>query len=211
MDLFIKIAVAVTIIAIASYANIEAIKAIMPDLMAEAYIAMASGVIALIALLFAIVQGWQNQKHNRLSVKPLIKCESSDGTDGDKRHVVLSLVNHGTGPALITNFILSFNGNPVVRNDSAEYASFLKEKLNSLNGNKKNLGIGFIMRGSVMKIADELMLWDITYKNKDDPDNQNIETIGKLSVRVEYQSIYEDETFIYDLAEDIKSMGQDPL
>ena len=190
---FVKIAVTVTIIAIASYANIEAIKAIMPDLMAESYIAMASGVIALIALLFAIIQGWQNQKHNRLSVKPFLITFTASGIDKNLRSTNLRIDNRGVGPAIIKNIVLFYKGKEVARNNHNDYNNFMQEKLKYFTDPHG----GFFFSGNIIQAGEKRIIYEFKY----DPLTQNTAFLNEIELLIEYQSIYEDEIFTLDSRE----------
>ncbi len=184
---------------------------------ATVVLALTSIVVALVGFFTYFRENEKNRiekadadKRDRLLVKPRIKGESLDVTAGNIRRIKIKLDNLGSGPALIKSFVLSFDGKEIVRNDSQEYCIFLKEKIAELNGFSA-LGIGFLTQGSIVNTSDENLLWDIKYDNKLDPDGENIDIIKKLNVTVEYQSIYEDEIFTYDVHEDMRSMGLEPL
>ncbi len=173
-------------------------------------IATASVVIAGCALLFTAWQGMETRKHNKLSVRPILTGETFDAerysVEKDIRRVSLEIINSGIGPAIIKSFVLIFDDEEIARNDVNAYCNFMKQKLRGMKGIKgvediDKLGLGFLMCGSVMKEGDRQMIWDIKYINKDDPQNDNIATLYKITLIVEYQSVYDGDVFTFDTRE----------
>ena len=177
------------LIAIASYGNIGAIWMWVSGLEDEAYIAMASGVIAIIALWANIREGKETRKHNRLSVQPLLRVLKSDAIKGNVRTYKIILINHGVGPAIIKNFELLYNGKRKSLNDSKTYSDFLKKKISKFKGLKRG-GTNHRTKGYSIKMGEELILWKFECDK-----HQDIEDIEKVNIRIEYQSIYRDKTF----------------
>ncbi len=189
--MFISFGIVIILIIVHLVVGIDMIWAWLASLEDEAYIAMASGVIALIALGFAIVQGWQNHKHNKLSVLPLVSVmrDSSIITDINIKediHYKVILINQGVGPAIIKKFELLFDGESVLPNDADTYESFLDKKTQNFIGRN----FGHRAQGSVIKVGEQLILWEFKYVK-----NQDISEVTKLGLKIEYQSIYRDETF----------------
>ena len=146
-------------------------------------------IIAGLALLLTVWQGWQTRKHNRLSVKPLLKITS----DGSKPHRVqwleLKIINQGLGPAIIKNFILQFDGKELTRNNYRSHLRKLNEKLEG-RGNEV-LKMGFLISDSVLKMGESNLLLNIKY----DSEIYNMDSLKKIDILVEYYSIYKDKTF----------------
>ncbi len=155
-------------------------------------IATASVFIAGCALVATIVQGRQNRKHSRLSVKPFLEILRHNNVRNGIRYYEIILINHGTGSAIIKNFDLLFEGKSVSLNDGKTYTAFLLEKMAGFKEKK----ITHRTKGSIIKTAEELILWKIECGQ-----NQVIYDIKKLGLRIEYQSVYQDETFIFDSRE----------
>ena len=177
---------------------------------ANIIIAIASVFIATCALLFTAWQGWETRKHNKISVRPILTGETFDAerysVEKDIRRVSLEIINSGIGPAIIKSFVLIFDDEEIARNDVNAYCDFMKQKLRGMKGIKgvddiDKLGLGFLMCGSVMKEGDKQMIWDIKYINKDDPQNDNIATLYKITLIVEYQSVYDGDVFTFDTRE----------
>lgn len=78
----------------------------------ESYTAVATGVVALAALVVAVWQGFLTRKHNRLSVKPLLRfdCYAARGP------IEIVLTNKGTGPAILKSLTIQV-GSTVVGGD----------------------------------------------------------------------------------------------
>ncbi len=190
MDLFIKIAVAVTIIAIASYANIEAIWAWVSSWEAETVMivtAIASIVIAGIASLATVMQGLYNRAHNRLSVRPLVTSVRDIRVRKDKNGDSLEIRNNGTGPAIIKNVIHYLNDKVLTWD---EFHTLFYDNTDGFEPRK----VSFIKVGSVLAVEGVQNLWEVGYN----PKNQNIDFLNNINIRIEYQSIYEDKLFICD-------------
>ncbi len=206
MDLFIKkhwfgIIVAIVIIALVFYKNIDAILLWRAELAGDAYIAMASGVTALIALGFAIWQGWQNQKHNKLSLRPLLGSDLLNKRTDNMKYIKFELVNYGVGPLIVKEMLMfSDNEEDELGHSIKSYLDFMYKKLKGIRERQ----IGFLAPGSVMEIGNRLIVWGIHY----DIQNENIDFIYNLDVKVKYQSVYEDEIYVYDTREDSKFKEQ---
>ncbi len=197
--LFIKkhwvgIVIAIVIIALLFLGNIDAIWTWVSSWKAETVMiatAIASIVIATCALVATTVQGMQNRKHNRLSVKPYLKLINNITERGNKRFINLELENCGTGPAIIKNFILEFDGKEIARNDIKKYETFLAKNTSGLTFSN----ICFMGSNNVIKEGTKQPLWKFKYECG----SQEDKFIGGLNMRIEYQSIYKDEIFIWNL------------
>ncbi len=178
------------IIAIVNSVDIEMIKTIV---FVVVYIITQylSVIIAACVLSVTIWQGWQNRKHNRLSVKPFLNVLGCVSRSGNIKDYTVTLVNHGVGPAIIKNFELLFEGKSVSNNHSESYKDFLNKKIKPLKGLK---GRSFEHRSedSVIKVGEEIILWKFKCERDED-----IEDIEKIKIRIKYQSIYQDEIFFH--------------
>ncbi|MCA8834911.1 MAG: GNAT family N-acetyltransferase [Proteobacteria bacterium] len=164
---------------------------------------LVSILIAVVALSYSIIQGWQNQKHNRLSLRPLLGADLlTEKAKNNNKRIKFELVNHGVGPAIIKKIVLFCDGKKVVCNSAKEYHNFMKEKLNGI----KPLETAFVVPCSVMQTRDRLSIWDIEYN----PENDDIDFIYKLNLRIEYESVYQDYCYVYDTKDDIKFNEKKP-
>lgn len=64
--------------------------------------------IAMLALIFTAYQSSLTRKHNKISVRPLIKITTQHG-DGKKNYSI-DFNNHGLGPAIVTKVIIYVDG-----------------------------------------------------------------------------------------------------
>lgn len=64
--------------------------------------------IAALALIVSGWTAWQTRKHNRLSVKPLAVFEWRAFDEG--REGAFYLSNYGSGPAIVTKYVIEFDG-----------------------------------------------------------------------------------------------------
>ncbi len=153
--------------------------------------AIMSIIIAFFALLTTIVQGIQNHRRNKLLVKPLISITNEISVINDVNikgdlHYKVVLTNQGVGPAIIKKFELLFDSETVLFNDADTYKKFLDSKT------KKFTGRNFAQRnqGSIIKVGERLILWEFNYR-----EHQDLSEVEKLGLRIEYESIYQDEVF----------------
>ena len=200
---FNKIVIGIAIIALAItpmvyfvyFVGIGAIWTVVAVWEAEVYIvitAIASVVIACLALWANIREGKEtriereeNRKHNRLSVRPLLRldaaCEEIDGLF----HYKLKLVNRGIGPAIIKDFVLISDGGKEFHDNFEDYNKTLHKMLKGFDEPKTTHLDG----GSVIAKGEMQILWQLKY----DPKSQNINAINELGMIITYQSIYKDE------------------
>jgi hypothetical protein len=91
----------------------------------ETWISICASITAVAALLDSVFETYENHKHNRLSLKPLLFISDEISKDNYIREVAID--NFGTGPARIMDFKLLVDGKPVTVNggqaawDTAEH------------------------------------------------------------------------------------------
>ncbi len=154
-------------------------------------IAIASVFIAGCVLVTTIVQGMQNRKHNRLSVKPLLEFlgyigidDDEDEEDDDIGKYEVSLVNRGLGPAVIERFVLVYDGEEIPSDDSKKYQDFL----NNLLKDFEILVIAHCYSGSSVKAGENIPILGFKF----DAENDDVDFINEIKFLIEYQSIYND-------------------
>jgi hypothetical protein len=84
----------------------------------------AAVVVAFVALALALWEGFQNRRHNRLSVSPNIILNLDIHFGGQPTIVVLR--NAGLGPAQITEMLIATDGEPLKGVNSREFISVLR-------------------------------------------------------------------------------------
>ncbi len=170
--------------------DIRVIWAVILDLEANSIAAIMSAVIAGLIFITTVWQIWQNHKRNKTLVRPHLIILRGNAVAANTRHYKVTLVNYGLGPAIIKNFELLYKGKVVSRNSSITYKRHLTKMMKKF----KNKGATHRTRDSIIKTGEELILWE--FKCGKDEDTKEIQ---KLKIRIEYQSIYEDDTFYYPL------------
>ncbi len=168
----------------------------------EVSISLASAIVAACALAVTVWQGRQNYKHNKMSVRPKLTA-SEDYQDDDKgRTVSFDLINAGFGPAIIKDFVLAYDGKEVSNNNRKAFEDFLTQLT-------KDKGVSLLSLYSF--IPDSSLLAEERYElfSFHHRHGQDVSFIDKLNVRINYQSIYEDETYIYDSKKDRLFQGRE--
>lgn len=166
----------------------------------EIWISLASAVVALCALGVTVWQGRQNDKHNKMSVRPKLTA-SEDYEDDDKgRTVSFELINAGFGPAIIKDFVLVYDGKEVANNNRKAYEDFLRQ----LSQDVSFQSLYSFIPDSSLLAGERYELFSFRHKH-----GQDISFIDKLNLRVNYQSIYEDEIFVYDSKKDRLFRGRE--
>ncbi|MGU9963397.1 MAG: hypothetical protein ACNYPD_04735 [Candidatus Halichondribacter symbioticus] len=153
----------------------------------------AAIIVAVLALLLTVWQGMEIRKHNRLSMRPLLNISWYDGwhdaRDDGMIRGELKISNNGLGLAIIKKVVLFYEGKEISYNNNETYCEFLLELTKGYNAR-----IGFIMPDAIIKADEHEILWTLEHH----PKNDNIDFIHKLSLLIEYQSIYENKTFVLD-------------
>ncbi len=183
----------VMLIAIASYGNTDAIREWLVDLEAEAYIAIGSGVIAVIALWANIREGKETRKNNRLSLRPLLTIGLDSYTKDNIAYTGVELVNKGTGPAIIKKFILRYDGKVKSCDNLKDYKDFLKKSLKGF----VSITSGSYIPGGFIKAGEKRQLVGVGYTTETQKKKFD-DFVDRLDICIYYQSIYEDEIFIRD-------------
>ncbi len=152
--------------------------------------AIASILIAFIAAFGTVMQGLYNRAHNRLSVRPLLAFDESTTIQAEGNNAKFYLINAGVGPAIIKNVDLIFDGKVVSSNDYKTYHSFLRNDMGRFIKGR----LRYIPRDDVISVGQKQKMWTLKYRNT----KEDIETVNKLRLRIEYQSIYQGKVFIFD-------------
>lgn len=155
---------------------------------------------AIIISLFALaVTWWQTcvtRKHNKLSVRPLLVTSDHEKTNGNTGHFMFELENCGVGPAIIRNFILLDGDKEIARNNRKAYNEFLTKVIKE-NAKTSSLMVSSFAPGGALPAGTKHLLLDIIYDIK----NSNTSFAQQLNLTIEYESIYEDKTYICDTRE----------
>ena len=155
--------------------------------------AICSGIIALLALGVSVWTGIQNRRHNRLSVRPRLRIDRLTYLKSD---VEVTVVNTGTGPAIIRNFSVTIDGIPIVSNDRPVAAAAARqlEIPGQFGSYTPDPSVGDSLRpGESLKLLTLLNFPDEIEKR-----NDVHKKLLKIKFYIVYESIY-GEVFSYPL------------
>ncbi len=155
----------------------------------ETWIAIASAVMAACALGVTVWQGYQNNKHNKMSVRPKLTTLTNFEEIETETKVSYELINAGVGPAIIKDFILFYDGKEISKNDGETYEKILRENA----CNTKILYVRSFAPGSSISTKECCTAFSFQYKS-----GQDISFMDRFNVCIHYFSIYEDEIFTLD-------------
>ncbi len=136
--------------------------------------------VALIALVLAIWQGWQNYRHNKLSVRPLLKFDVTIGQGDGTRVYKLKLVNCGIGPAIIKDVKLFFEDKPVPLDEDNAFIFFITK----ITKDFKRKDFSAILLEDALVAGEKITVFDFEFQN------QKLDVILKMALLIEYESFY---------------------
>jgi len=160
----------------------------------ETWISVCASITAVAALVVSAVQSWENHKHNRLSLKPMLFISDEITKDNSVREVAID--NFGIGPARITEFQLIVDGKPVHSASGLDEWDIAEKELglnlpglhyeiNALDGDT-----------SVMRVDEHLRIIGMDEGDYDrlTPElrDQWSKAIKRLSVEVKFRSVYDE-------------------
>jgi len=161
----------------------------------ETLISLSAAAISLSAFGVALWQGYVTRKHNRLSVKPMLHFDLGM-IGGD---FVLQLKNTGVGPALITNWHVTFSDETIGDNPNQIAINLLDElEVGHLGGTVYLPG-----RKQAMAPGDAYIIMNINDVGSDHEVESRIRNdVQWLKVTFEYESIYGEKYSVSGPAED---------
>ena len=153
----------------------------------ETIIAVASIIIAVVALVVAVWQGVITRRHNRLSVTPYLVVACM--VKSRKPQIELSLANRGLGPALIRKIRVKIDGEYVSNN-----VDLWLEHLKTLDIPWEYSQVDFPHEGSFIAADSKQSLLVVEINN----DNFNSLELYKqlkerFQIEIDYESIYGEE------------------
>ncbi len=157
----------------------------MKKLNADTVTAIASVIIALAAIFISVWQGVETRKHNQLSVTP--KLDIFQESRQKVRSIGLFIANHGLGPAIIGDIIISVRETQFKVNTE----NGLIEVLDKLGINEQWVQYHYISQGSYFQAGERRLLLaaDRSKINIDD-EHRFKGAISLLKVRIDYESVY---------------------
>lgn len=150
---------------------------------AEPWISAASAVAAFAALGLALWEGTANRRHNRLTVRPWLRCDFS--VHPERTVAGISLANAGLGPAIFTDLQLMLDGRPVPR--SVEDMGMLAGRA----GIKGKLAYGVVLPQELLPAGATLQLLEVCPEAfAAFPDQDLDAAFRRIGFHARYQSIY---------------------
>lgn len=156
---------------------------------------IGTSIVAGLAVVVSLWQGYETRRHNRLSVKPIVSFDRNFSDEiktinNAKKKVIeqdtlrvfsIRLKNQGFGPAIIKRFVVSVDGKPV--KGSREF--LWREALNTAGYTGKILQASWYENGDVFRSGHNKSLVRIY---------QNTEVLRRITIEIEYESIYEEQS-----------------
>lgn len=129
--------------------------------------------IAILALAISLWQGFEERRHNRLTVKPLLNFE----TISHNQTKSIRLSNNGLGPAVIKGFYVYLDGQKIDANIENPWSKVMKKR--GLEGQISQMW--YLAEASILKPEQSyvLLTWPAELR-------QNLQ----IQVAIEYESIY---------------------
>ena len=156
----------------------------------EAIAGFSTAVIAFCALGLTIWQACITRKHNRLSVTPHLTTWTH--SDKAKNLYAFELLNNGIGPALINNFQIQVDGQPIVGEGTEPIEKALKILFPQYQYSSWQ---SFVSKGYMMSAKETRNLVTIQFHGEKIPKPEEIEHAKKRArVLIEYESIYKDKS-----------------
>jgi hypothetical protein len=154
-------------------------------------IAVGTVVIAVAALVVSIWENAAARKHNRLSVRPLLRVDCLGERQGP---LSVTLVNSGVGPAIVENFTAELNGE-----------SLPSSELHPVDCALKRLGVApeeYVYftpwPGEAISAGEKLTLLTFPKTAEDRVAAERLKSLlPKICLCISYKSIY-DEKFVFN-------------
>lgn len=171
---------------------------------------IAVAVIAIIAVIATIWQAIITRKHNRLSVRPWLMTEANEQMHAQSGALIISLglVNNGTGPAVIKDFILLYKGAEVSRNNRTTFEAALQilddsKILKELGTRARATDYFWAAPKGIIAEKEKNNIISVQIPTKPETKLQatKIEVqkiLSAFDIVIRYQSIYEEAVFTYD-------------
>ena len=154
---------------------------------AQIVTAIATAVVALLALCLAIYEGMQSRKHHRISLKPKLVLDTSKGNN--PTNVEVKLVNSGLGPATIKSMKIFLSGQELDGNLEENLKKSIERHIAGLSTQQKSTSVmnpGYVLRASQESQIARVVL----APNEKCSPEELVEKLNVIDVVVEYESFY---------------------
>jgi hypothetical protein len=134
-------------------------------------------------------QAYISRQHNKLSVKPHLIGFSDNSSGGAEFHLFIQ--NNGVGPALITSFQITIDGNKIEKSSVDETIKTIKNKL--FPKFNCNLVCSESDESYMMAVNEKLTVFRFVFDANDRPTLNTIDDArNRIKVNVDYESIYKE-------------------
>ncbi|HEX6588681.1 MAG TPA: hypothetical protein VF039_06635 [Longimicrobiales bacterium] len=144
--------------------------------------------IAIVAIALAVWEGLENRRHNRLTVQPRLNASIDAGRNSDQEYVRMALESSGLGPAVLTRFVIYFDGvaqDTTMNTDTHPWANVIAGvEQDGMSINAQAYGMG-----SYIPSGEERVLFEAT-RQYDAAAPSLSDILDRIAVQVCYCSIY---------------------
>ena len=140
----------------------------------------AAIIIASLAFILTIFLGWQNHRHNKLSVRPLLKFDVTIGQGDGTRVYKLKLVNCGIGPAIIKDVKLFFDDKSVPLDEHQAFILFI----NKITKDFERKEFRAILLEDALVAGEKITVFDFDCQRK------KFDVMFRIALYIEYESFY---------------------
>ena len=147
----------------------------------------SSIVTALCALIFAIRQAKQTERHDRLSVKPYLTAETHDDTINNCH--TFELRNNGLGPAIIESFIIKLD-NTIIHGVGDEPLVTLLKSLFT-NNEQYSSHTACMHKGYALASGEKYLVLKIEFTKPSESHTSFLATLeDRAELEITYKSLY---------------------
>ncbi|WP_139835862.1 hypothetical protein [Pseudomonas sp. R16(2017)] len=145
--------------------------------------AICSAIIALVAVAFTWQQNKRADKHNRLMVTPHLATLTT--INNEERTLLLHIENNGIGPAIIRDYTIHIDNNPITGDDEVEESLkiLLKDLPNSDFGHEAITRNSFLPPGKKIELATIVT-------QRISPEELTKSLSQRVRITIKYESIY---------------------
>jgi hypothetical protein len=149
----------------------------------QALCALLAVLVGFLSIILTVITIHSNRKHNRLSVKPLLRIDRIISTGSD---VAISLLNSGVGPAIIKSINIKVDGTILPQTQDIWDVA-----LNKVVSQKYNVRIYSPSSGNSFSSGESHALYTIPSSELNEQDYPILlDAFQKISFEIIYASIY---------------------
>lgn len=145
----------------------------------------AGTLIAFCALTLTVFQVWSHRKHNELSMRPQLCLQNQISSDDNS--IAVSTVNNGLGPAMIREFELFLDDEPIEQKGVDQVFVITQEVFKN---QRHSLSAGHLDIGSLVPVHQSCELFKVDFVLTIDVVEVWFRMKGRIKVVVKYESLY---------------------